>query len=159
MTECRACRDNEAGALGQDEWAVAELATGVVRINPVQYHRGSTFFVARTCVAELHDLPRDERLCFLADMAAVAQAVFRAFQPRKLNYECLGNTVPHLHWWITPRHHDDAQPGRPIWEDLDFLRAQWTGEFCVTSEQRERLRHQLLAALVEQDDGVVRALC
>ena len=57
-------------------------------------------------------------------MAEVAEALFRVFSPRKLNYEALGNSVPHLHWWLTPRYVDDPRPHAPIWEDLDFLRAQ-----------------------------------
>ena len=31
----------------------------------------------------------------------------RWVRPRKMNYEALGNSVPHLHWWLTPRHTDD----------------------------------------------------
>jgi diadenosine tetraphosphate (Ap4A) HIT family hydrolase len=104
---------------------VARLATGTVRLARTQYHRGMTYFIAERCVAELHELPRQERDAHLAEMADVAAAIWRAFGPRKLNYEALGNTVPHLHWWLVPRHGDDPRPRRPIWEDLDFLQAQW----------------------------------
>ena len=54
------------------------------------------------------------------EMSDVAQAMFHAFNPRKLNYEALGNMVPHLHWWLTPRYDDDSRPRAPIWEDFDF---------------------------------------
>ena len=33
-----------------------------------------------------------------------------------MNYELLGNTVPHLHWHVVPRHDWDLNPKRPIWE-------------------------------------------
>jgi diadenosine tetraphosphate (Ap4A) HIT family hydrolase len=49
-------------------------------------------------------------------MVGVARAVARAFAPRKLNYELLGNTVPHLHWHVLPRYADDPNPLRPVWE-------------------------------------------
>jgi diadenosine tetraphosphate (Ap4A) HIT family hydrolase len=159
MERCRACEDNDAADRGDDAYAVAELTSGYVRLNPTQYHRGSTFFVARTCVGELHELPPDLRVRHLQDMAAVAHAVHRAFGPRKLNYEALGNSVPHLHWWITPRHHDDPRPGGPIWEDLDFLRAQWTGTARPAAEERDVLRHLLLDALEHDDCEIVRRLC
>jgi diadenosine tetraphosphate (Ap4A) HIT family hydrolase len=110
---CRACDENAAAEQGHDRWAVARLQTGVVRVNPVQHHRGSVFFVAAVCVAELHDLPAHMRALHLAEMAEVAAAVFRCVTPRKMNYEALGNSVPHLHWWLTPRHDDDPRPGAP----------------------------------------------
>jgi diadenosine tetraphosphate (Ap4A) HIT family hydrolase len=48
-------------------------------------------------------------------MSTVAEAVFNAFKPKKLNYELLGNGEPHLHWHIFPRHSDDPEPKKPIW--------------------------------------------
>lgn len=70
-------------------------------------------------------------------MAHVAAAVEAAFSPMKMNIESLGNGVPHLHWWITPRHDDDPQPRSPIWENAAFVRdmRQDTG-----FEDAERLR-------------------
>jgi diadenosine tetraphosphate (Ap4A) HIT family hydrolase len=43
--------------------------------------------------------------------------------------------VPHLHWWLTPRHRDDPRPAGPIWENLDVLRDMWTeGGFAPAHE-------------------------
>jgi diadenosine tetraphosphate (Ap4A) HIT family hydrolase len=115
-----------------------------------QYHRGATFFVAKACVSELHELSRPERQSHLMEMSAVAAAVFTAFAPRKLNYEALGNSIPHLHWWLTPRHPDDARPTGPIWEDMDFLRALWTGRMRPDDSARHDLQRTLLTALKRQ---------
>lgn len=151
---CPACDDVARALEGDDPWAVAVLETGVVRLNANQYYRGATFFVSRTCVREIHELPKPVRAVHLAEMAAVAEAVFRAFKPRKLNYEALGNSVPHLHWWLTPRHADDPRPAGPIWENLDFLRAQWTASSRPTDAARTQLRGELLAALELTDAAV-----
>jgi diadenosine tetraphosphate (Ap4A) HIT family hydrolase len=110
-------------------------------------------------VRELHDLPADVQAAHLADMAAVAHAVYAAFRPRKLNYEALGNSVPHLHWWITPRYEDDPQPNRPIWEDPAFLRAMSTGGARLAAVERDQSRRALLAALHALDHPVVADLC
>jgi diadenosine tetraphosphate (Ap4A) HIT family hydrolase len=80
-------------------------------------------------------------------MAEVAASVFDAFGPRKLNYEALGNGAPHLHWWITPRYVTDARPRAPIWEDLEFLRAQWTNGARPTDEERDITKLEVLSAL------------
>jgi diadenosine tetraphosphate (Ap4A) HIT family hydrolase len=44
----------------------------------------------------------------------VASAVERHFRPVKLNYQLLGNAVPHLHTHLVPRYADDPAPGRPL---------------------------------------------
>ena len=35
-------------------------------------------------------------------------------EPVKLNYEVLGNSVPHLHTHVMPRYADDPRPGWPF---------------------------------------------
>ena len=55
------------------------------------------------------------RLKYLEEMALLAQAVREVTQPHKLNYECLGNLVPHLHWHVFPRRLDEPEPLKPVW--------------------------------------------
>jgi len=148
---CDICAANAAFDAGADPWGVARLQTGYVRLNPNQYFAGSTFFVAKDCLAELHDLDRPTRLLHLDEMAEVAAAVWGVFAPRKLNYEALGNGAPHLHWWLTPRYADDARPRAPIWEDLEFLRAQWTNSQEPSPDLRDQRRRDLLVALRRRD--------
>jgi diadenosine tetraphosphate (Ap4A) HIT family hydrolase len=128
MGSCHICSDNASQDLGEDKWGVARLTTGFVRLNPNQYFRGSCFFLAKDCLHELHEFERATRDIHLAEMAEVAAAVWKAFTPRKLNYEALGNGAPHLHCWITPRYESDPRPIGPIWEDMEFLRAQWPND-------------------------------
>ena len=104
-------------------YLIAELSTGYAVLSDNQYYPGYTIFVAKQCVPELHDLLPDVRSRFLEEMAQVAEAVFRAFQPRKLNYELLGNSVPHLHWHLFPRYADDPNPQWPVWNNEQFLSA------------------------------------
>ena len=144
---CAACEDIARIERGEDPCAIARVRTGYVRLLPCQYYAGATIFLAKRCVAELHELPREERDAYLAEMADVAAAVFDAFQPRKLNYELLGNGCPHLHWWLVPRHEDDRHPRGPIWENLDFLRSLWTADAQAAPDERDRRRTQLLGAL------------
>jgi diadenosine tetraphosphate (Ap4A) HIT family hydrolase len=88
-------------------------------------------------------------------MAVVAEAVFKAFRPRKVNYELLGNGAPHLHWHLFPRHADDARPRGPVWEDPGFLRALEEGAEADTDTLAMR-RARLLAALDETDLTIER---
>ena len=77
-------------------YLVAEMSTGYAVLADNQYCAGYTIFLAKHCVPELHDLPRDERLLFLDEMSLVAEAVFRAFSPRKLAKESKLEDTGHI---------------------------------------------------------------
>ena len=95
---------------------VALLPTSVVILGTDQFYRGYTLVVARRHATELYRLAEREATAYFEDMLRVARAVARAFSPRKMNYELLGNTVQHLHWHLFPRYADDPNPRRPVWE-------------------------------------------
>jgi diadenosine tetraphosphate (Ap4A) HIT family hydrolase len=154
---CEACDRIAANERGENPFAIVRLTTGYVVLHPTQYFRGYTLFVARTCAPELHALERDERDEFLREMAEVAHAVARACNPRKLNYELLGNGVPHLHWHLFPRYDTDPHPGGPVWEDLNFLRNLWSEGAQLSDGDRDDLRRALLRELEVADVTVERA--
>jgi len=99
----------------QSPYLVSELNTGYVVLGEYQFFKGYTLFFCKKHAAELHELPFKFRQQFLQEMSRVAEAVFRAFKPQKLNYELLGNTESHLHWHLFPRYGNDPLPKRPIW--------------------------------------------
>jgi diadenosine tetraphosphate (Ap4A) HIT family hydrolase len=154
---CPICGSNRAADEGDDPWFVARLSTGYVRLARTQYYRGATFFAARACVAELHDLVSPVRQAHLMEMADVAAAVFDAFSARKMNYEALGNSEPHLHWWLTPRPADDPLPEGPIWMNPDFLEADRSGGAQPDGAERDELRELLLGAIEARGLKVERA--
>lgn len=54
----------------------------------------------------------------------VAKALAGALHPVKMNYEIHGNTLPHLHMHLLPRHVGDPFVGRPI--DLKEVHPRYT---------------------------------
>ncbi len=52
-------------------------------------------------------------------MCLLARAIEDCFRPHKLNYELLGNQVPHLHWHLFPRYSHDPEALKPVWLALD----------------------------------------
>jgi hypothetical protein len=57
------------------------------------------------------------------EIAHVSTAVQRYYRPRKVNYEVLGNQMPHLHTHMTARFAvGDVAPGQPLprQRDLDL---------------------------------------
>ena len=151
MSDCELCAIQQRADSGDDPWAVARLQTGYVSLHRIQCYRGYSFFSARSCVREVYELDVKERLLHLHEMSEVAHAVSRAFDPVKLNLEALGNTVSHLHWHIVPRHADDPRGFAPIWENLDYLRAVWTGAEEADPLVREELKTLLVTELERAD--------
>ena len=129
----------------ENPYFVAELETGYVVIGDHQFFRGYTLFLCKEHKTELHQLEPEFREKFLKEMSQVAEAVYLAFKPKKLNYECLGNTDPHLHWHIFPRHEDDPRPQGSVWVIDKALRNSEQSK--PSPEVLVQLKDQLLDAL------------
>jgi diadenosine tetraphosphate (Ap4A) HIT family hydrolase len=65
-------------------------------------------------VAEPTELDPEELAGFWADVATAARAIEGRFQPLKMNWMALGNSVPHLHVHLVPRYRTDPSPGGPV---------------------------------------------
>jgi diadenosine tetraphosphate (Ap4A) HIT family hydrolase len=65
-------------------------------------------------VAEPTELTEHEAAAYGREILATGRAIEAAFAPVKLNYDVLGNSLPHLHTHIVPRYADDPRPGWPF---------------------------------------------
>jgi diadenosine tetraphosphate (Ap4A) HIT family hydrolase len=65
-------------------------------------------------VAEPTELEPAEAAGYWLEVLRVAKALQRYYRPLKMNYEVLGNALPHLHTHLVPRYLDDPAPGRPF---------------------------------------------
>lgn len=124
---------------------VKELETGYVVISKFQYYKGYVLFLSKTHATELHQLPTSQRQLFLNEMSQVAEAVYKAVQPAKMNYELLGNEESHLHWHLVPRYTDDSNAKRPIWIIDKNIRE--SEEYFPTLEELATLKKKLLDSL------------
>jgi len=111
---------------------VRDLPASIAILAPDQYYKGYTMVVSKTHAIELYELPERESTQYFQDMVAVARAIATAFQPRKMNYEVLGNTVGHLHWHLFPRYEWDPSPKRPTWETNHAPRLPSPQEYADT---------------------------
>lgn len=132
---------------GENPHFVAELETGYVVLGDYQFFKGYTLFLCKQHRQELHELSVDFRKQHLWEMSQVAEAVYTAFQPTKLNYELLGNTDRHIHWHIFPRHADDTLPNRTVWNIPREIRNAESEKPTETSLQQ--LRNALKKSLYD----------
>lgn len=75
---------------------------------------GYLCLVAKGHAVELHDMGEGDAERFMREARHVSRALSIATQAVKLNYEIHGNTLPHLHLHLFPRHRGDRFEGRPI---------------------------------------------
>ena len=94
---------------------VAELPHSFVILGDAQFYRGYCVVLARRHVHELHLMSPEEARALFEETVAVGRAIALATQPLKLNYECLGNLEPHVHWHVFPRFRADTMRVAPIW--------------------------------------------
>jgi len=108
---CPMCRRWEEDS----DLRVIELEHSFVVLNRDQFFPGYTLLFTKRHVTELFHLDRAARFGLMEEVSRVAEALYAVFQPDKINYELLGNMVPHIHWHVVPRHSDEPLWPRPIW--------------------------------------------
>lgn len=84
-------------------------------IQKIGIQRGYTISIWRgRHVAEPTELSDEEASAYWLELLRVGRALETHFEPVKLNYDLLGNSLPHLHAHVIPRYADDPNPGWPF---------------------------------------------
>ncbi len=77
--------------------------------------RGYTVVIWRgRHITEPFELDYSESSEYWGAVMRVAETLMNYYKPLKMNYETLGNSVPHLHTHLIPRYVVDPAPGRPF---------------------------------------------
>jgi diadenosine tetraphosphate (Ap4A) HIT family hydrolase len=116
----------------EEGYIVADLAMSRLRLSVHQSLPGYCVLLCKKHVREPYELSPEEQRRFFADLMQVGRALEQTFNAVKMNFELLGNAVPHLHCHIKPRYYGDPAPGRPIWPDQQPL-------LLTPEEYRERV--------------------
>jgi len=112
---CLACDRVQQIREQRNAFFVAELEESYVVLADDQRYVGYTILILKDHVEHLHELTQERRLSLFKDVTDVAGSVVAVFHPLRLNYECLGNSLVHIHWHVIPRYEWDPEPTRPIW--------------------------------------------
>jgi diadenosine tetraphosphate (Ap4A) HIT family hydrolase len=75
-------------------------------------------------VCDPTELNTQEASAYFDEVLRVGRAIEKHFRPIKMNFEMLGNSLPHLHTHVVPRYLDDGEPGHPA----HFMRADFNDE-------------------------------
>lgn len=124
---CPICADVEHEETSRG-FLVARLEISNLVLQKNQYARGYCVLLYREHATDLHLLPPDKRDAFFSDLMRAGAAIAHVFKSDLMNYQQLGNAVPHLHWHLVPRYYGDVAPSRPMRPDAGrkiLLRAEY----------------------------------
>jgi diadenosine tetraphosphate (Ap4A) HIT family hydrolase len=111
-------------------------AVGDAHLEPHPIARGHVIVIFRDRhVADFTSLTAEEAAAFWRDVHAVAGLVEQVFAPCHMNYQLLGNVVPHLHVHVVPRYLDDPAPGKPLaWEPKAITESELNGQLELLTQ-------------------------
>jgi diadenosine tetraphosphate (Ap4A) HIT family hydrolase len=124
-----------AAQRGENPLVIARMRSGFAVIGDYQCMPGYCVLLAAPQVNHLSDLPLPDRTAFLVDMSLLGEAIMSVCQPRRMNYEILGNTDEYLHAHVWPRYDWEPQEyrGGPVWR---YPRDQRFADVHAYSDER-----------------------
>lgn len=108
---CKAC----AKTWPRADSFIVDLGITKAYLHDDQFFTGWTVLVLQRHATELFHLTPTERMQLMEDVNQVATTLAQVYGATKINYELLGNQLPHIHWHIIPRLPTDPSPLEPVW--------------------------------------------
>ena len=108
---CRGCASDWPPA----DAFIADCGPARAYLHEDQFFPGWTLLILKRHATELYQLERDERAALIDAVSEMARALADVYDAVKMNYELLGNLLPHIHWHLVPRRADDPIPRQPVW--------------------------------------------
>ena len=120
-------------------YPVCQMKTGYLYLFKEQSKRGRVILAYKDHVSEMIDISDEDRNAFFAEVAQVARAVHKVFNPAKVNYGAYGDTGCHLHMHIVPKYKDGDEWGGTFQVNPDKV--------YLTDEEYEAMAEQIRRAL------------
>ena len=108
---CKACQ----GSWPEEDHFIADLGLSRAYLHDDQFFPGWTVVLFKRHAIELFLMAPTERIQLMEEVNLIAKVVAQIYEARKINYELLGNQLPHIHWHVIPRLADDPAPLEPVW--------------------------------------------
>lgn len=102
---------------GTNPHFIAELSETMAVLHDHQPYSGWVVLLLKGHDEQFDRLSESRQAGVMRDIGVAARAVRSVTGCRRINYECLGNVLAHVHWHIVPRFEEprDPNPTRAIW--------------------------------------------
>jgi diadenosine tetraphosphate (Ap4A) HIT family hydrolase len=134
----------EACQKGSSPLLIGKMRSGWAVMGSIQIVPGYCLLLPDPVVPSLNHLTGDARQDYLKDLARLGDAVLKATDAVRINYEILGNVEQVLHGHVAPRYEDEEHPMKlqPIfmhdWEKAPKY------DLSVHGDLKEQIREALL---------------
>jgi diadenosine tetraphosphate (Ap4A) HIT family hydrolase len=136
---------------GENPTVLTRMRSGFAVIGDSQFLPGYCLLLASPKVEQLSDLPLAQRSIYLQDMSLLGETIVRVCQPRRINYEILGNYDAYLHAHLFPRYEWEPPERReyPVWLYPDSVVDDPTVAYSEEKhgELRQRLADMVLTLM------------
>lgn len=109
---------------GTNPMVITKMKSGYAVIGDTQFLPGYCVLLPNNKVSSLNELSFEDRKDFLVDMTLIGDAIIDVCNPKRINYEILGNSDEFLHAHIFPRYiWEEERVKRPVWL---YPKSNWT---------------------------------
>jgi predicted kinase/diadenosine tetraphosphate (Ap4A) HIT family hydrolase len=130
--DCAMCADERADVAHGSSRVFAGRVSDAYLVRNDVGQRGYCVVIWRgRHVSDPTELSADEARDYFDEVLRVGRAIERQYKPIKMNFEMLGNSLPHLHTHVVPRYLDDGEPGQPP----HFMRVARPDEAKIPDDQ------------------------
>jgi diadenosine tetraphosphate (Ap4A) HIT family hydrolase len=99
---------------GRNPAVICRMKSGWAMMGTVQPLEGYCVLLADPMVDGLNSMPESARADYLLDMVRIGDAVLKATDAYRINYETLCNLEPFLHSHILPRYRSESDDKRTL---------------------------------------------
>lgn len=110
LKDCQYCLNREA--IENFGRIAFETETSIIIVFKDQTHKGRMCVAyKKDHVADICDLSPEDRIAFINDVVACANAIKEVYHPDRVNYGAYGDTLGHLHFHLVPKYKDEFEWG------------------------------------------------
>lgn len=145
---CAICHKVSEYYAGSNQTVIHEFPNSLLVLGEHQFFKYYCMVLSKKCVREVHHLEPHERQSLMEEVFSAGKFLEEWTGCKKINYSCLGNVQPHVHWHVFPRYADDS----------DFKMSPWLhfkqfNDHVLSSEANYQRVQELSRALKRYLNG------
>lgn len=120
---CLICERVSQAKLGKNPYVIKELENSFLVLGDHQYFKGYCLLIMKDHIEDLTDLATDRQLAYMQEVLKAGKFLKENFKAVRINYSCLGNFVPHVHYHLFPRYDEDLanDATKNPWHCIEFF--------------------------------------
>lgn len=104
---CLICERVSAIKAGNNPYLIKEFKHSYFVVGDHQYFKGYSLLIMKDHHEDLTDVEDTIQHEYMAEVLKAAKFLKKTFNATRINYSCLGNFVPHVHYHLFPRYEED----------------------------------------------------